>query len=341
MVQIKLKYKDYLLKLDNLFPFFFLLLRYFNINYYLALNYRYRFNRFYEKSRKVYEQEKSKYLSFKINHLTIKTYNPENFLNDFDLPSNYPNLVKKISNEVNEKFEKTCNCYFFPKLQKHHQSELVKDLDEIVQKDVLSIQLKDPFCLNGINELCSLIVEEIEAKFYGSYVFIDKVYVYRSLTSRTKDKGSWLWHFDNHPDTFSKVMILLTDVSRSNGGMSFYKSGDGSVYKFNSLPGLSKPFYKTRISPQNLNKICKKNKLRISTLEGPIGTTALFSENILHKANVPKEKYRDVIVLALKPSMSKITSYIDKKQTGTFNHEDVILSPSIMSQRKKRKMASG
>ena len=54
MVQIKLKYKDYLLKLDNLFPFFFLLLRYFNINYYLALNYRYRFNRFYEKSRKVY-----------------------------------------------------------------------------------------------------------------------------------------------------------------------------------------------------------------------------------------------------------------------------------------------
>lgn len=57
--------------------------------------------------------------------------------------------------------------------------------------------------------------------------------------------------------------------------------------------------------------------------------------------NAPKEQYLDVIDLALKPSMSEVSTYIDKKKIGTFNHEDVILSPSIMSQGSKRKMANG
>ena len=116
--------------------------------------------------------------------------------------------------------------YFYPKL-KHPKQKLIKDLEDTKLNNISSLQLKDPFCIENLEEVCKYVLEELEKEFWGSYLFLDKVYIYRNLVTINKDKGSFLWHFDNHPNTLSKVMIYLTDVSKKTGAMSVYKSDDG------------------------------------------------------------------------------------------------------------------
>ena len=334
--------KIFLLTIDKKLPFIFDALKYFNIKYYLAIYHSFNFNKFYKKSRKAYKKDNLNDLSFNINKLKLKIYNPAKKNNDFNLPLDYLTLVKKIAIEVDLKFKDTSNCFFLPKLKNDSKTKFTQDVEEIKNSTVEMIQLRDPFCISDLKLLFSYISEEIEEKFYGSYIFIDKVYIYRTLACRNEESGSFLWHFDNHPSTFSKVMIYLTDVDKNSGAMSVFMSDDSDVYKFKPLPGLVNPFYKSRINKEKINKINKNNNFSPFFLEGKQGTAVLFSENILHKANICKEKkYRDVIVLQMKPAMSKESSILNTDKAGSFNHEDVLLTPSIISQRKKKIMASG
>ena len=322
-------------------PIIFQILKFFNFKYYTAFYYSYIFEKYYKEARRIYKLDTGLSANCNINDLTIKTYNPNKIDNDFDLPDDYLKLVNKISIEVNEKFKTTNNCNFFPKINKVSCPNLVDDIKEVKENKLQSVQLKDPFIINGLNELISIIVAKLESSVYGSYIFVDKIYIYRSLKSKLKLQGSALWHFDNHPNEVTKAMIYLTEVDECNGGMQIYSSEKGEQIKFKSKPGLLNPFYPSRLNKRCLAKIEKKNYYKPRKLIGPKGFTFLFCENILHRATVPTEKYRDVILLQFKPSHKKIEPALSKKNTGSFYDEDVLLNPGKISQVKKPKMASG
>ena len=79
---------------------------------------------------------------------------------------------------------------------------------------------------------------------------------------------------------------------------------------------------------------------RAEKLIGPQGTTAFFSENILHKANIPEEGYRDAVVLMLRPAHQKFDPLLSREYVGSFYHEDLIMNPYNVVPNKKAKMAS-
>ena len=335
------KIKLVALDLNKKSPIIFQILKFFNYKYYTAFYYSYIFEKYYIEARRIYKLDTGLSANCNINDLTIKTYNPNKKDNHFELPTDYIDIVKKISIEVREKFKKSTNCNFFPQINKESCPDLVNDIREIKNREVQSVQLKDSFIIDGLNELILPIVEILESSVYGSYVFVDKVYIYRTLKCKLEPQGSALWHFDNHPNQVTKAMIYLNDVGECNGGMEVYRSEDGSIIKFKSKPGLLNPFYPSRINKSRLAKIAKENYFIPHKLIGPQGFTFLFSENILHRATLPTEKYRDVVLLQFKPSHKKIVPPVSKKHTGSFYDEDVILNPSQISQVKKPAMASG
>ena len=335
------KIKLIVLRLSKKFPIIFQVLKFFNYKYYVAFYYSYIFDEYYKEARRIYTLDTGVSSDYRINDLTIKGYRPNKVNNDFELPSDYNDLVRKISIEVNEKLEKSNNCLFFPQIDKESCSDYVKDIREIKEGKVQYIQLKDPFIIEGLNELVLPIVEKLESTFYRSYIFVDKVFIYRSIQSKIEAQGSLLWHFDNHPNEVTKSMIYLTDVGENNGGMEIYSSESGENIKYKPKIGLLNPFYPSRLNKNRLGNIAKENYFKPHKLIGPQGSTFLFSENIAHRGTIPTEKYRDVIVLQFKPSHKKIVPHLSKERTGSFFDEDVRLDPSSMSQVKKSRMASG
>ena len=85
--------------------------------------------------------------------------------------------------KILEKFKKSTNCNFFPQINRESCPDYVDDIREIKENKLQSIQLKDPFVIDGLNELVLPIIEKLESSFYGSYIFVDKVYIYRSFPS--------------------------------------------------------------------------------------------------------------------------------------------------------------
>jgi hypothetical protein len=172
------------------------------------------------------------------------------------------------------------------------------------------IRLKDILDFEELNELAEIILPQIENKIYGCNIFLEGVYCYRNVFRDAPLRSSWLWHYDNDPKEYLKVMIYLTDVSSSDGPMGVILNDSGEAIKMET----SKVDYKnwhtknSRVNPKN---ILNSNPFLIT---GPRGTVSIFDSNIVHKAMVPeKEKFRDVIVFYVKPSKDSERPYVNPK----------------------------
>jgi hypothetical protein len=334
--------KAQLLKVYEYTPWIFHFLRFFHYRYYSGIYTTYRYDKHFKEARHIYKLKNKRLpTTYGINDLTVEIFKPTMQDNDFTLPDRYIDLVKIVHHGVSEKIQYTHNCLFFPKINKDTAPKLVKDIHEIQEGRVISIQLKEPLDIVGLNEMIEPIIKELESKYYGCYLLVDKVYIYRNLISSQENQGSWLWHFDNHPNVVTKAIICLNDVGENTGAFEFFRSSKtGKVFKFNPIPGLGKPFFPTRVSKAKVGKL-KEYGYKTEKLIGPQGTTAFFSENILHKANIPEEGCRDAVVLMLRPAHQKFDPLLSREYVGSFNHEDLIMNPYNVAQNKKAKMASG
>jgi hypothetical protein len=267
----------------------------------------------------------------------VRRIDPQGGESFIELPENYRALIDRISHDVEAKLEHVRNCWFFPKLKVPPAQDKVNDLEAVRNGEVIAVQLKDYLGVEGLNELCTHLIPEIEKKIYGSYVLVDKVYVYRSLVSHVKEQVSWTWHYDNHPVEILKVMIYLTDVSESNGPFEYLRSSrtlEGIYRTPAPLSGYGRA--STREVQCYLAEGAESQKVT-----GPSGTLLLFDDNVVHKANVAQSGYRDVIVLQLRPCAVRQGSFISSSHTGSFEHVDFSQDPWQYAPIIKRTMVSG
>lgn len=257
------------------------------------------------------------------------------------LPPNYPRLVKRVSTSVAELFELAENCFFLPRISAPPPGTSTAAVPEVVRGDVITVQLKNYNAVDGLEALCDALLPAVEQHVYQSHVMVDKVYVYRSLRSRHTEQISWLWHYDNHPAQILKIMVYLTDVDDSDGPFEYLVSNaTGIPLKLQPLPNLGRPFIETRVSPPRLQRYVRRG-YRPFKLTGAAGTTVLFSDNIIHKANIPTRNHRDVVVFQLRPALSVSQRAINPAWTGSFQHVDIPPDPYSIHSLPKPKMASG
>ena len=203
--------------------------------------------------------------------------------------------------------------------------KLVKKIGEKVHKKLNAKQdiLENQWAthLNGwrdiseLDELFSLIMPEIEKKVFKSNAQIEILHCYRNKSGVQPD-SSWLWHYDDCPDQFLKLVIYLTDVTEDNGCFQYLKNDQGEfpmVPTNRTFPGHDgQPFFfkGKRIPPQETqNRIDEGYSVR--SLVGEAGTYALMHPNIYHRATVPSGEStpRECLFFFIRPSLTKRNSY--------------------------------
>jgi hypothetical protein len=253
------------------------------------------------------------------------------------LPDDYAARIRALAADVDARFERTENCLFMPKVDRAGAPPKTADIPAVRNGDVITAQLRDPLAIPGLESLCQALLPEIERRFFASRVIVDKVYAYRNLKSRQQPQVSWLWHYDNHPTEVLKLMIYLTDVTDERAPLEYVgDAATGKPWMFKPLPLLGN----SRVPSSDVDASLKNGFARFR-LVGPSGTMILFDDNLVHRATVATEGFRDVLVFQIRPVTFAPQHYIDPKWTGSFEHVDVNNDPYDYVARPKSRKISG
>ncbi len=242
---------------------------------------------------------------------------PESKGQIIDLPHNYLELIQCVSQNAKSFLDRSAQCSFFPDLPAGPISERVEDIPAVKNGEIISVQLKNPFEVAGLEELCCPIMQELEQKIYGSYVIVDKVYVYRNTVSRQIPTESWLWHYDNHPHEVLKVLIYLTDVTETSAPFEYLRCTK-SLKPVHCSP-LTPLYGHSRVAQSAVARYFASG-FESHKVTGPKGTMILFDNNVTHRANLASEHCRDVVIFQVRPATFSAQRYIDSRWTGSFQH---------------------
>lgn len=289
---------------------------------------------YYELSKHIYSSLGEK-IDDKIDlyNLTVEEHNGENQPILDGNTVEYQQIIQDLSNKVSELFEDSDN---------YEIQARAKGLKDIWK------------CKQELQSLGNYLIPQVQERVFKSYVHVDNIKIYRSEVSQESDISSWLWHFDNNPQEQVKILIYLTDVEKDCGEFTFLRKDEEGIKVPTSRVSYPKkwkepwenppPFYmlkdygiswagRDRVDPQHVEYLKTKFGFEVYGSTGKRGTLFLFDNNIIHKATVPKNKYRDVIVMQLKPSIDLINPFIGENTTGngwqhtTFNKDPAIIEP--------------
>jgi len=249
-----------------------------------------------------------------------------------DLPGNYLELIERIRNDVESRFEHCRNCFFFPKLALDIIPDKTADVPAVRNQEVIALQLKNYLDIDGLHDLCFAIVQELERKIYRSYVIVDKVFVHRTAVCHQIPQASWLWHYDNHPREILKVLVYLTDVDERSAPLEYLRSTQSS----RPVPGspLAPLYGDSRVADRVIGRYLE-NGFECHKVLGPRGTMIIFDNNIIHRGNLAKDTHRDVLILQVRPATFRARPYVNPQWTGSFPHVAFSLKPGDVSPRIK------
>ena len=270
-----------------------------------------------------YQQCVNNYIFFDLLYnFKFETYSPEkpvkNGLIEFNNLDKYNSIIEDMSSYVDKCFENENEIYF----------------PDDIKKDEPVVRLKEPWDIPRINELADYILPQLELRLFRTNVLVHGIYCYRTKVGDYKRENSWLWHYDNHPEEVIKVMIYLTDVDEKSGPFEILHR-DG----YKDRPSTRIDYEKwskhhSRLKDQQVQALIDKGYITEKII-GKKGTITVFDNNNFHRANLCKEKHRDVLVLMMKPHHEKVTPFIDRGYTGTNYHKDVFVDPSFKGSKKK------
>lgn len=182
-----------------------------------------------------------------------------------------------------------------------------------------------------VKNISEIIVPYFEQNLYGCHLYVDKVYTWRSIHHQ-KQEDSWLWHFDNNPNEIHKIIIYLNNVDEHNAPFQYIvdDNGFGKVER-GTRQGLDEWIkIPSRISIAEINNLCTRGYKKKSMV-GKKGLLTLFNNNLIHRATIPEvNRYRDVIVIRIKPTINKI-KYVDERYTTSWETSGVVnQNPNII-----------
>lgn len=205
-----------------------------------------------------------------------------------------------------------------------------KDFDNLIDSKSDNIMIIHNNIWKFYNQLLTLsreIVPMLQEDTYGCYLYVDKVYIYRTLKSKDR-KSSYLWHHDNNPNEIVKNLIYLSDVNLDNSPFEYLKNKEGFGdlgYCTRRGPKMWQPAPNN--SRHNLDEINHKvNNLGFKDVKvlGPAGTMISFNNNVIHRANPTISGIRDVVNIRVKPTTKETKEYISPKWTTSYESSGAV-----------------
>lgn len=277
-----------------------------------------------------YKACKRHYLKAKVNNahkldlynVGIHVYktNEENEL--FSFPPNYVDIIGSLSTKIDKKVRDKAEHY---------------DAGES-DSAALSIKVANIWDLPELEQLANHFLCQLEQTVFKSWALVCAAHIYRNIPSDAERKSSWLWHYDNNPKEEIKLLIYLTDVTEDIAPFEYLRhKKTGEVIKMpTSRLGYEhwKPsppmFPQSRIPDRIIDQLVTQGYARHKVI-GPKGTVIFFDNNCIHRANVPVEGYRDVVIFNIRPVHFQIRPCITTQYTGSWMHIDPVIDPEQLT----------
>lgn len=288
-----------------------------------------RYSRHYDEARRAYANGgsvpggASTVYGFGLMHIP-----PADRPRELALTPNFDDAVARLARAADSALSDTSQCGFVPRLLIKPVAQRTAEIEEVRRREVITVQLRDALALDGLREVSEPIVDFLERRVYGSFLIVDKAYVYRSPVCEAAARASWIWHYDNHPPEMLKVMVYLTDVTEGTAPLEYLHDRRSD-----------RPLMGAPLSPLHLNSrvpdatierhIASGCEPRLVT--GPRGTIVVFDDNIIHRGTLAQTGHRDVLVLQVRPSLTPAQPRIDRRWTGSFGHKDLNADPRDMA----------
>ncbi len=243
------------------------------------------------------------------------------------VPPDFDAAMCRLARAADAALSDTSQCGFVPRLLIKPVAPRTDAIEEVVRREVITVQLKDALSLDGLREVSEPIVQFLERQVYGSFLIVDKAYVYRSPICEGAPRASWIWHYDNHPPEMLKAMVYLTDVSEGTAPLEY-------LHDLKT----DRPLFGAPLSPLHLNSrvpaaVVERHLAagcEPRAITGPRGTIIVFDDNIIHRGTLAQTGHRDVLVLQVRPSL-QAQPRLDPRWTGSFRHRDLNADPRDMA----------
>jgi len=254
----------------------------------------------------------------------VVTIRPGHPAPPFEIPAQHAAAAARLARAADKALSDSARCRFVPKLRLAPVAPRTSDVAEIASRDVIAIQVRDPLGLDGLRDVSDPLLDALEQRVYGSYLIVDKVYVYRSPICERIPSASWLWHYDNHPREVLKVMIYLTEVTPGSAPFEYLHD------PASNRPVMGAPLAPLHVSsrvPQAVVDRHVANGAAPTPVTGPQGTVIVFDDNVIHRGTLARTSHRDVLVLQVRPALTRAEPRIDPRWTGSFLNQDVNADP--------------
>lgn len=205
---------------------------------------------------------------------------------------------------------------------KEIHSELFHDIDKIAPLDwIKKVPFKQSY-LAILKPVLEPLLNVLEANYYGCSIFVDKLYIYRSVPFSNRTSSA-IYHYDNTPPTQLKTIIYLDDVlDDSDGPIEFCQD-------FIKKPTRLGPGYNEWTAPPNNSRLTDSEVAPYKKIKiyGVAGTSTLFYPSCVHRANPPyPNKTRDVINILTQPTTDKEDRY--KYVSGFESNGSPLMDPT-------------
>lgn len=171
-----------------------------------------------------------------------------------------------------------------------------------------------------IESVCRDLVPYLEENMFGCYLYVDKIYIYRTKEVEIRE-DSYLWHHDNNPNEIVKIILYLNNVSINNSPFEYLvdNSNRGILAKCTRLgPNNWEPAPNNGRLEEEVNRLLKTNNFRSKKIIGEKFTTFAFSNNTIHRANPIIKGYRDVLNIRVRPTINKPPQFYSPKWTTSY-----------------------
>ncbi len=207
----------------------------------------------------------------------------------------------------------------------------VKTLADNIKRDLNLIKddlmPKHPNIFKYKKELETLskeLVPMLEKTRYGCYLYVDKIYIYRTAPIKERE-SSYIWHHDNNPDEILKNCIYLNKVTEKNSPFEYLMDSNKKPHvKESTRTGKNNWISKNTRINEEVNRLINNKKYISNKVVGNRGLVTSFLNNVAHRANPSIEGYRDVINIRVKPTLHKTDEYINKRWTTSFEASGVV-----------------
>ena len=251
------------------------------------------------------------------NRIGIITVNPEIEHPIIKLPKNYEAIINEIVQSGDNILQESEKCHYIGEKEAMEQlreiSAQVKmrsELPENFKEKIVAVRTKNAEEVSGLEEFCQSIIPQVEEHIFGSYVEINSAFLeYKFAGSNIEEKDE-KFHSDRHYEDTVRLIIYLNDVDEGSAPFEYIRHKvTGAVPR---IPVYEHPKKtdRTRVKKEIIDEYLSNGYEKIKVV-GKKGTFIIFDSKIIHKANKAKTGDRKVVVLPIRPSITKHDRYID------------------------------